>query len=168
MKTLTPSFIFIPLLSRGEDLGIIQSMEEKEIEELKKQRDEYLAGWQRARADFINYKKEEMERIGGFMEYAQAEFILKILPILDNVERAEKTMQDQGFLQVGKQIRDFLKTQGVEELKTEKEKFEPALHEAVGEVEGTGLERGTVAEVVEKGYILKGNLLRPAKVKVVK
>ncbi|MBI1971483.1 MAG: nucleotide exchange factor GrpE [Candidatus Wildermuthbacteria bacterium] len=148
--------------------------EEKSIEEIKKERDEYLAGWQRARADFINYKKEEMERIRGLMEYAEAEFLLNILPILDNVERAEKNISDQarlplgqGFLQIGQQIKNFLKSHGVEELKTEKEKFSPEFHEAVEEVEGTGLEQGTVTEVVEKGYMLHGKLLRPAKVKII-
>ena len=115
---------------------------------MKKERDEYLRGWQRARADLLNYKKEEMERIKGLMEYSQAEFLLNMLPILDNLERAEQTIKDQGFLQIGKQFRDFLKSQGVEELRVGKEKFNPEFHEAVGEVERTGLEPGTVAEVV--------------------
>ena len=140
----------------------------KELEEMKKERDEYLRGWQRARADLLNYKKEEMERIKGLMEYSQAEFLLNMLPILDNLERAEQTIKDQGFLQIGKQFRDFLKSQGVEELRVGKEKFNPEFHEAVGEVEGTGLEPGTVAEVVEKGYTLNKKLLKPAKVKTAK
>jgi molecular chaperone GrpE len=141
---------------------------QKELEETQKQRDEYLAGWQRARADFINYKKEEMERIRGLVEYTEAEFLLAILSILDNVERAEKTITDQGFLQIGKQIRNFLENHGVETIRAEKERFNPDFHEALGEVEGTGLESGTVAEVVEKGYLLHGKLLRPAKVKIAK
>ena len=62
----------------------------KKIAELDKQKNEYLAGWQRARADLLNYKKEEMERVGDFLKYANEEFILKILPILDNFEVCEK------------------------------------------------------------------------------
>ncbi|MBI2642628.1 MAG: nucleotide exchange factor GrpE [Candidatus Wildermuthbacteria bacterium] len=146
----------------------------KELEELKKEKDEYLAGWQRARADFINYKKEEMERIAGLIEYSQAGFLIKLLPLLDTVEYAERMVPQelkedknaQGFLQIGKQLRGFLKSQGVEELKAVEEKFNPEFHEAVGEV--TGEKQGTVAEVVEKGYLLRGKLLRPAKVKVIK
>lgn len=146
----------------------------KELEELKKEKDEYLAGWQRARADFINYKKEEMERIGGLIEYSQAGFLLKLLPLLDTVEYAERIIPPdmkedknvQGFLQIGNQLREFLKSQGVQELKAEQEKFNPEFHEAVGEVEGE--KQGTVEEVVEKGYLLRGKLLRPAKVKVIK
>lgn len=143
---------------------------EKELAEVKKQRDEYLAGWQRARADLLNYKKEEMERIGGLVEYAHAEFLIKILPILDNLERAEKTIQDPGFLQIAKQFRDFLKSQGVAELNPPagKEKFNAETHEAVGETEGTGLEPGTITEAVEKGYTLNKKLLKPAKVKIAK
>ena len=72
----------------------------------------------------------------------------------------------QGFLQIGNQLREFLKSQGVQELKAEQEKFNPEFHEAVGEVEGE--KQGTVEEVVEKGYLLRGKLLRPAKVKVIK
>lgn len=135
----------------------------KELEDLKKQRDEYLAGWQRSRADFINYKKEEMERIAGLVEYSQAGFLRKLLPLLDTVEYAERM---EGPLQIGKLLREFLKSQGVEELKAEQEKFNPEVHEAVGEAEGE--KQGIVSEVVEKGYLLGGKLLRPAKVKVIK
>ena len=59
-----------------------------ELEKITKERDEYLAGWQRSRADLMNYKKEEMERISGLMRYAQEELLLKLLPVLDNLERA--------------------------------------------------------------------------------
>ena len=62
----------------------------RELEECQKKKDEYLAGWQRERADFLNYKKEEIERIGEILKYAGEGLILKILPILDNFEIAEK------------------------------------------------------------------------------
>lgn len=141
---------------------------EQSAEELKKERDDYLAGWQRARADFINYKKEEMERIKGLMEYAEAEFLLKILPIVDNVERAEKTISDQGFMQIAMQVRQFLKDHEVQEFKAEGEKFNPEFHEAVGEVEKEGTKPGTIVEVLQKGYTLHGKLIRPARVKIAK
>jgi molecular chaperone GrpE len=72
----------------------------KEIEELKKKleeaeklKNEYLVGWQRARADLINYKKEELERVGELIRFSANGLILKILPILDNFEIAEKMMK---------------------------------------------------------------------------
>lgn len=145
----------------------------KKMEELQQEKDEYLAGWQRARADFLNYKKEEAGRQKGFMEYVEQEFLYSLLPVLDNLERAEKELPAekdstlaQGFLQIGKQLRDILKSHGAEEIQTEGKEFNPALHEAIEQVEGE--KSGHVAEVLEKGYTLKGQLLRPAKVKVSK
>ncbi len=149
---------------------------QKQLEELKKQKDEYLQGWQRARADFLNYKKEEMERIAGFMAYADEELILKILPILDNFEIVENKLPEslkneenvKGILQVKIQLQDFLKNQGLEEIKTVGEKFDPNLHETVGEVEIKDKESGIIVEEIQKGYKINGRLLRPAKIKVSK
>jgi molecular chaperone GrpE len=155
----------------------------KEIEELKKKLDEteklkneYLAGWQRARADLINYKKEEMERIRSFIKIAQEGLILEFLPILDNFDIAEKKIPNdlkenenvKGLLQIKQQILDFLKKKGVEEIKSVGEKFNPAYHEVVGEVDTDQFETGTIVEEVQKGYKIEGRVLRPAKVKVAK
>jgi len=173
----------------------------KELEELKKklgeyqkQKEEYLAGWQRERADFLNYKKEEMERIKGFLAYAGEEFVSKILPILDNFEVVEKKLPEdlkkdesvKGVLQIKKQILDFLKSQGVEEIKAMGEKFDPNFHEAVEDVPSEALAKegveikdngstsspqeksGIIIEEVQKGYKINGELLRPAKVKIMK
>ena len=123
----------------------------KRLEECQKLKEEYLAGWQRARADLMNYKKEEMGRIGDILKYAGEGLILKILPILDNFEIAarqnfpseNKSSQEkkeaerivQGFLQIKTQLEDFLKSQGVEEIKLIGEKFDPNFHEVVEEVE---------------------------------
>ncbi len=157
---------------------------QNKIKELEKQKDEYLAGWQRERADFLNYKKEEMERIGGILEYAGAEFILKILPILDNFEVSarqnfasqnlsgqEKETVDkavQGFLQIKIQLNDFLKSMGVEEVKCLGEKFDPNFQEVVEEVQDKNYQPGTVVEEIQKGYKIQDKVLRPAKVKISK
>ena len=168
---------------------------EKEIEDLKKKleecqklKEEYLAGWQRARADFLNYKKEEMERIGEFFKYANLNLILKFLPILDNFEIAEKKLPEnlktdvnvKGILQIKNQILEFLKNQGVEEIKAVGEAFDPNLHEVMEEIEpafapasaeataGKEIKSGVIIEEIQKGYKINGRLLRPAKVKVTK
>jgi molecular chaperone GrpE len=150
----------------------------KEIEELKKKleeteklKNEYLAGWQRARADLINYKKEEMERVGSFIKITQEGLILEFLPILDNFDIAEKKIPNdlkenenvKGLLQIKQQILDFLKKKGVEEIKSVGEKFNPAYHEVVGEVDTDQFETGTIVEEVQKGYKINGRVLRPAK-----
>ncbi len=156
---------------------------EKEIEELKKKleecqklKDEYLAGWQRARADFLNYKKEEIERFEEILKYAGVELILRILPILDNFEVTEKKLPEnlkndeniKGILQLKNQILDFFKNQGVEEIKTAGEKFDPNFMEAAEMVGMKDKDSGIVIEEIQKGYKINGRLLRPAKVKVIK
>lgn len=153
----------------------IEELQNK-IKELAKQKDEYLAGWQRERADFLNYKKEEMERIGELLKYANEEFVLKILPILDNYEIIEKKLPDnlkndeniKGLLLVKKQILDLLKNWGIEPIRTIGEKFDPNLHEVMEEVEAKDKESGIIIEEIQKGYKTNGRLLRPAKVKIVK
>ena len=148
----------------------------KELAECQKQKEEYLAGWQRARADLLNYKKEEIERMGEILKSAGEEFVLKILPILDNFEAAEKAIPDglksdgnvKGLLMIKAQIQDFLKSQGLEEVKSVGESFDPNFHEVVEQVEAKDKESGIIIEEIQKGYKINGRLLRPAKVKVVK
>lgn len=146
----------------------------KKLEECQKQKDEYLEGWKRERAGFLNYKKDEIERIEGLIKYANEELILKFLPILDNIHLAEKQMPDdlknhqwaEGILQIKTQISDFLRSQGVEEIKAIGEKFDPNFHEVLGELEGE--ETGVVVEESQKGYSLNNKVIRPAKVKIIK
>jgi len=148
----------------------------KKLEECEKLKSEYLAGWQRARADLLNYKKDEIERIDELIKYADVGIILKILPILDNFEIVEKNLPEnlkndkniKGILQIKTQLQDFFKNQGLEEIKTVGERFDPNLHEIVEEVEKKDCQPGTVIEEIQKGYKINGRLLRPAKVKVVK
>jgi len=155
-----------------------------EMEELKKKCDEYLNGWKRERADFLNYKKDEMERIEGILKYANEELILKILPILDSVYLAEKHLPEElknnnwieGFRQIKNQFEDFLKKEGVESLETVGKPFDPNTMEAIDEIKNnkehiasettSGVE--TVVEEVQRGYTLHGKVIRPAKVRVTK
>ena len=152
----------------------------KKLEECQKLKDEYLAGWQRERADLLNYKKEELERIGEILKYADVGLILKVLPILDNFEIAVKEVESmksedmkiediiKGFLQIKNQFQDFLREQGVAEIKSVGERFDPNLHEVVEEVEVNDKEHGIIIEEIQKGYKIQDRLLRPAKVRVSK
>ena len=146
----------------------------QEFEQCEKQKEEYLAGWQRAKADFINYKKEEAERRGEIAEYISMDIILDMLPILDNFEMAGKELTDEmkenqvikGVFHIKAQFQDFLKNRGIEEIDVLGKKFNIETAEAVGEIEGE--EPGIVEEIVQKGYKFKGKVIRPAKVKVSK
>jgi molecular chaperone GrpE len=145
---------------------------QKQLADLQKQKDDYLAGWQRARADFLNYKKEEIERVKGFIDYATEEMILKILPWLDNFYLAEKNLPEalkndeyvKGLLQIKTQFESFLKEQGINQIEALGQKFDPEFHEVVGELEDQTRESGTVIEETQKGYLINGQLLRPTKV----
>ncbi len=147
---------------------------EKELQDCLAQKDEYLAGWQRAKADFLNYKREESERMKNFLSYAQEEFLLKILPILDNFEMAEKKMPEElkddenvrGIIQIKKQIEDFLKSYNVEPIESIGKEFDPHLHEAIDQIKIEDKEPDIVIDEIQKGYKINDKLLRPAKVRV--
>jgi len=143
-----------------------------ELEELKNKSEEYLNGWKRERADFLNYKKEEMERIGQLVKYANEELILDILPILDNLSLAENHIKDQGLTQIKKQLEDFLKKEGIEPIEVISKNFDPNTMEVIEEIENSGLpvsaKSGEVTEEVQRGYTMHGKLIRPAKVRVTK
>ena len=163
-----------------------------ELEECRKKAEEYLSGWKRERADFLNYKKEEMERIGHLVKYSNQEIILNILPILDNICLATRQNfpsensggQDsaqiknffEGMTQIQKQFEDFLKKQGIEAIEVMGKEFDPNTMEAVAEAEaeaegpdeGRAEEPGVVAEEIQRGYTLHGKIIRPARVKVTK
>ena len=149
---------------------------EKALKECQKLKDEYLTGWQRARADLLNYKKDELKRVSQFVDYALSELVLKILPVLDSFEKARKELPEnlkgnkylEGFFQIEKQLLSVLKSQGVEKIESLGEKFDPRIHEVVGEVEAKDKEAGVVVEELEKGYRIGEKLLRPAKVKISK
>jgi len=143
----------------------------KELKESKKGKEDYLAGWKRERADFLNFKKAESERIEKYINIIKDELILDFLPILDNIYLAEKELPKdnnwtKGFLGIKAQIEDFLEKQGVEEIVCLNKHFNPHLHEAVEELKGE--KPGLITEVVQKGYTLNNKVIRPAKVKVTK
>lgn len=136
---------------------------------------EYLESWKKERADFINYKKAEAERMENMAKYASEDLVYKILPILDHFEIAENHLTDEqkkdshiiGLLHIKRQLEDMLKNSGVEEIEVkEGDKFDPNIHEADAVAEGK--DSGIILDILKKGYTLNGRLLRPAKVKVSK
>ena len=142
-----------------------KKFESTKLEESNKKSDEYLNNWKRAAADLANYKKEEMERLSKLMQYGKEDMIEKVLPIFDSIYLLEKHAgQVEGIDLIKKQITDFLKKEGVEEIKCVGEKFNPETMEIVEEMDGG--ESGMVTEELQKGYMMGEKVLRPAKVKV--
>ncbi len=147
-------------------------------EELKKEKElkeKYLEGWKRAQADLINYKKEESQRLSNLSKYVKEEFILEILPVLDNIYLAEEKLKEKekkdqwtkGFLKIKDQLLNILKKEGVEEIECLNKKVDLKLHEIMGEVESKK-EPETIVEIEKRGYMINGRVLRPAKVKISK
>jgi len=145
------------------------------LADAERQRDEYLDSLRRAQADFINYKRHnERARSDGY-EDGNREAIAAVLPVIDNLERAieaAEKAQESGALVEGvrmtlKAMLEALAKRGMEEIPSQGEMFDPELHNAVarGEGEGEG-EPGTILEVYQKGYRVKGKIVRYAMVKV--
>jgi molecular chaperone GrpE len=140
--------------------------------ELAKVKDAYI----RLAADFDNYKKRVAKDEARFVFLAQSDFFLKLLPIVDDFERAFKQGVENkapevqawlsGFEIISKELSSFLKENGVEEVQMKV--FDPEIHEAISQVEVEGQEPGQIVDFVEKGYKLKGQLLRAGKVAVSK
>jgi len=143
--------------------------------EKKKKKDEYLENWKRERAAFLNYKKEEGERMNKIVQFANQSLILDVLNILDNIYMAEEKLpQDlnknqwvRGILSIKDQILGFLKNQGIEEIESLGKDFDPNFHEAIEMIEDES-DSGIIIKEIKKGYILNGRVIRPAKVKIAK
>src|SRR3989344_5111934 len=134
------------------------------IEKLAEERDEYLDGWKRAKADLINYKKDELKRLEEVARFGSESLILELISILDDFDLALATLEKQGTAEKGiylirSRFEDILKRRGLERTKVkEGDKFNPAYHEAIGAVDGG--EEGIIAEEIEAGYALHGKVIR--------
>jgi molecular chaperone GrpE len=132
---------------------------------------EYLANWQRAQADFINYKRRTEQEKQDFCSFANADLVRALLPVLDDLDLAlehvppEHAGSDwvEGVRAVARKFRTSLEAQGVKPVEVLGQPFDPTMHEAVRQDKG---EEGIVIEEYQKGYTLHGKLLRPARVVV--
>lgn len=144
-----------------------------EVEELKAKKAEAEDKLLRLRADFENFRRrtrQEKEDLGNSVE---AEFIKNLLPLIDNFERAmaadttDVETFKKGMVMIQKQLMDALKNKGLEYIETKDAKFDPNFHQAVMRVENPDLEDDTIAMEMQKGYMVKGKVIRPAMVQVV-
>ena len=144
---------------------------EQALAESKEKTEEYLANWQRAQADFINYKRrseQEREELGKF---ANAQLMRSLLPVLDDLERAFDSITPQvaelnwveGIKLIERKLRTVLEAQGLSEIKALGEPFDPNFHEAAGHAKG---KEGIVTRELQKGYMLHDRVIRPAMVLV--
>ena len=154
-------------VAEAEDIETLK----KVLAEEKERAEANMAGWQRAQADFINFKRrseQEKEEIGKF---ANAMFMLNLLPIFDDLERAftsipphlAKLSWVDGIKLIERKLRASLEAQGLSQIEALGESFDPNLHEAAMHAKG---KEGTVIEELQKGYRLHDRVIRPTMVVV--
>jgi molecular chaperone GrpE len=164
--------------SDADNMNNPETVEIGEIEELKKalaeeksRSEANLAGWQRAQADFINYKRfTEQERI-EIGKYANISLLFNFLPLIDDFERALDAIPPEqadsklveGLKLIDRKLQDTLQKQGVMCIEALGQQFDPHIMEAVSCVKG---KKDIVIHELEKGYKLQDKLIRPAKVVV--
>lgn len=134
-----------------------------EIKKLRKQVEEAENNWRRALADYQNLEKRTVQEREKFVKWANATLIDKLLGVLDTLEKAVDHLKDKGLKLALDQFRIVLESEGLKEVKTVAEEFNPETMDAVEMVKGN---KNKVVEVVLKGYMLNDKILRPAKVKV--
>ncbi|MBI2848695.1 MAG: nucleotide exchange factor GrpE [Chloroflexi bacterium] len=150
-----------------DDLELLR----RQLEEEKQRASDYLAGWQRAQADFVNFKRRTEQERGEASKFSNAMLILNFIPVLDDMERALATVPTSlaglswvdGIRLIYRKMQAVLETQGVTAIRAEGEEFDPNLHEAILFGEG---EEGRVIEELQRGYRLHDRVIRPAMVKV--
>ncbi len=142
--------------------------ENEMVAQLEEKLAETENNWKRALADYKNLEKRVAEEREAFTSFANSVLLMRLLPIIDNLEMLEKHVDDAGVKLITKDFRQVLEDEGIEEVSAEGATFDPSVMEATeseSDQDGEN-ERAKVSEVVQKGYIFKGKLLRPAKVVV--
>lgn len=162
------------------DVPTVEDMQD-EIERLKVELDEerkHVAEEHdrhlRALADFSNYRRRHQDDYNQAAQFASQELILKILPAIDNFERAlEATEQNhsyesllEGVKLTLRQLHDIIEKEGVQPIKSVGEQFDPSMHEAVMRVETDDYPENTIVEELQPGYVQNDKIIRPARVKV--
>lgn len=144
----------------------------EEMEKVREERDQYKDLYLRTLADFDNYRKRVQADWQKAVDFAAERLVYELLPVLDNFRRALDAAPQspdaasfvQGVRMIYTQMLQTLQREGLEPIDPQGEPFDPKYHEAVDAVEREEMEPNRVIQVLERGYLFKGKLLRPAKV----
>ena len=148
----------------------------KIVEELKTKNEELLNKLLYSQAEFANYKKRRELETSNMLKYSNQDIVTELLPIVDNFERAIKlddtNLNDElskfleGFKMIYTHLVETLKKFEITEIDCLNKEFNPNLEQALMTTKVEGVEGGIVVEVLQKGYMLKDKMIRPALVKV--
>ena len=149
---------------------------DKKLAELEAKSAEYVDKYQRLMAEFYNFRERTSKEKAGMYDDGVRETIEKLLPVVDNLERAVEYKKKnstaetesfiKGFEMILKQFKETLKGMGVEEIPALGEKFDPKLHSAVSHIEDESFEENTISIEMLKGYTHKGKVIRHSMVQV--
>ena len=145
----------------------------EELEAVKKQLSEGVERMKRLQADFENFRRRTRQEKEELSNMVVQDFIKDLLPMLDNFDRAmaaeatDGNKFQQGVEMIYNQLAEILKNKGLEKIDTTDAKFDPNFHQAVMRVENPDLEDESIAMELQKGYMVKGKVIRPAMVQVV-
>ena len=147
-----------------------------EIEDLQKKNDELMNKFLYSQAEFANFKKRKEQETANMLKYSNMDIARELLPVVDNFERAIKlddsNLNDElskfldGFKMIYSHLVELLHKFEVEEIDCLNKEFDPNFEQALMTVKAEGVEPGIVVEVLQKGYMLKDKMIRPALVKV--
>ena len=146
-----------------------------ELETTKAKSDEYLAGLQRERAEFTNFRRRTSEEREQMLGLAGEDLIRKVLAIADDfdlaIDNRPAELADNGWVEgvaaIDRKLRALLESEGVNPVEAEPgTAFDPRQHEAIVNVPGTGRPEGAIVDVIRRGYRLRDRVLRPALVAV--
>ena len=142
----------------------------EELETARRERDEYLESMRRMKAELENSRKRQERERTRLVQLASERLVKELLPVLDNLERA---LEVEGDIRMGveatrEQLLAVLEGEGLAPVASDGESFDPAVHEAVMGQPSEEHEEDTVIMTLERGYILNGKPIRPAKVIVAK
>ena len=178
-EEVTPVQAEAPETSETNDSANIKT-EENELELLKQKlaeaeskSTENLDGWQRAVAEFQNYKKRMERDRETDKAWMKGELIKKVLPVLDDLERALLNRPDQdawanGIELITHKLQSILESEGIERIEADGKVFDPNFHEAISYEAADGFESGSIIAIIQNGYMLGDRVVRPALVRVAK
>jgi molecular chaperone GrpE len=144
---------------------------QKQLTEAQSQAAEYKDGWQRAVADFQNYKRRVDAEAKDTYSNAAGNIVRRYLPVLDDIERAlahrpADLAWADGIELIYRKLQAILDAEGVKRIEAEGQPFDPNFHEAVAQEPAEGVESGHVIAVLQNGYMLGERVIRPAQVRV--
>lgn len=145
-----------------------------ELLAMRKQAEETQERYLRTQADFDNFRRRTRLEKEDFAKYASSKLVEQLLPVLDNFERAIQASKDskdfdsllKGIEMTFRQLDQTLEQEGLKRMDASGQPFNPEYHQAIMQVESDEHEDGTVVEEVQRGYMFKDRVLRPAMVKV--